>query len=259
MSKGGNYVAVGSDQAVQIYDVNNSNAPTRRVTVSNQGSYLNSQRMNFSKDETILAIASRSNKGLVEVVVYDRVAVEDIWRRAISAETSIVSISTKVIIHPHYLADDLGKTDEDHGLSSIFYDEVKKRVVLTGYTNKQYRMLHSKPVSFLEWTVQNGKIQAAVSCMSTSKFILLTGAGKFYELDAGQNGSFKRLTTKLNTSRAPKAPSQFVALAIPEAGRMYTFRNNNGIMMLEVMLGSDGPVSKPFRPPPLDTGGQMVI
>ncbi|KAL2065947.1 hypothetical protein VTL71DRAFT_3617 [Oculimacula yallundae] len=236
MSRSGNFVAVGSDQAVQIYDVNNSNAPTRRVTVSNQGSYLNSQRMNFSKDEKILAIASRSNRGLVEVVVYDRVAGEDIWRRAISAESSNI-------------------TDEDHGLSSIFYDEVKERIVLTGYTNRQYRLLHSKRVSFLEWAVQNGKIQAAASCTPTSKFVLLTGTGKFYELDASQNGSFRLLTIKTTTSRAPKAPNQFVALAIPEEGRMYTFRNNNNTMLLEVILGNESSKTKPIRLPRLDTGG----
>lgn len=223
MSLDGDFVAVGSDRDVFVYDVNNSRVTPRKIMLSNNAN-VNSQRINFSRDGNKVVIATRKLNGQVEIILFDRLDSQEAWPRINTKEQEI--------------------TDQDHGLSAVFYDGRSRKIVMTGYINKHYNIVQSETRASVPWDARSGKIQSAVACASGSQYKLLTGNGELFRLDLDHQMAPERLTPVLNLNHPPRSSAQFVALAAPENNCIYSFRIEQDTMIFEVIIGQNMPVRR---------------
>ncbi|KAE9369743.1 hypothetical protein N431DRAFT_560502 [Stipitochalara longipes BDJ] len=224
VSPDGNYVAVGSDERIAIYAVNDRHVQPRQIMLSSTTRQLDSQKINFNLGSNMVAIVTRRINGQMELILQDHLRGEEIWPR-------------KPI--------DYGQiTDNDHGLSAIFYDSEKNRVALFAYINKPYSLVHSHNYQWVHWMTPRQKIQAAIQCPSGSQYRLLTSTGDLYHLDLEMDLEAlvpAQMGRKWTFRRQPQSPHEFVALAMPEDDLLYAFRIENNEMILEEIRGNGMP------------------
>jgi len=233
MSLNGNYVAVGSDGEISIWNIKDDTNPARKIMLSDS-KVVNSQRINFSRDGSKVVIATRQPKGQIEIILFDHLDSREIWRRTNPKREEF--------------------TNNDHGLSAVFYGR-KKQVVLTSYANKPYSLVHSNEDQSVTWPERNGKLQAAVQRASESQFILLSDTGSLYTLDLdGSMVQPKPLKPAWDFRRKskPGSPDQFVAMAEPEPNYIFAFWVEKEEMILEVIKDGEEPVGIPFQGPQYD-------
>ncbi|PVH70513.1 hypothetical protein DL98DRAFT_619241 [Cadophora sp. DSE1049] len=227
VSMGGIHVAVGSDLQVLVYNTSDGSLQTPIMLMKHDG--INSQKLSFSPDEKKLAIATRLPSGQTDFMVWDHLTPGKLWQRPCTKEGE--------------------PTDQDHGLSGLFFDAKLVRIVRTAYSNKPYDLVQTETGGSIEWKASTGKIQAAVYCSTGSKYRLLAGNGNVFELDLDQQQAPSKPAFKLNIKRSPGSAKAFAALGMPDSERMYGFWREGDNVMLVVVNGDDRPVPKHFRCP----------
>ncbi|KAH7372117.1 hypothetical protein BKA64DRAFT_263277 [Cadophora sp. MPI-SDFR-AT-0126] len=224
----GKYVAIGSDTQALVYNTDDKSLQNP-IDLSSRDD-VSSQRMCFSPDEKKLAIATRKLNGQTDLMLWDHLELVEVW--------------------PVHRTGEGERTDQDHGLSGLFFDARLHCIVRTAYSNKLYHLMHTEKGEALEWKASTGKIQAAAYCSTGSKYRLLAGNGDVFELDLEQQQvPSKPLFSLKEFVRWPGSAKGFAALWMPRSDRMYVFWRDGENVKFGVVDGNDGLVPKHFRCP----------
>jgi hypothetical protein len=97
MSLDDDFVALGSDRELYIYDVTNRRLlPTGSKFSIGPNLHVTSQRVNFSPNGEQVVIATRQSDGHIRTILYDRLKLHETWNRITAKAVGMVS--TKVLL-----------------------------------------------------------------------------------------------------------------------------------------------------------------
>jgi hypothetical protein len=198
--------------------------------------------ISFSRDGTEVITAVRDSQGAVRLSVCDEGG-REIWSRA---DRSTLSMVSRVLLMPgcldtYHLANTypLQATDNQLGLSSVFYDKNTDHAIVTAFINKSYHVVQSKSDS-LElkgWSRDLVyKFQAAAQSQSPSSsiFTLADAHGQLYTLNTRTRHIAERL--KLPHRCSANSRDDMMALAMPDDNTVRACWNEDGKIVLATVL-----------------------
>lgn len=235
-------MAVGFDTCFLIYNIDSGNdatPTTRQLLNTNPKAHFNSQRLSFSRDGAQLVVATRTtlhSQGHVEINLHDSVDPRRSWRRLLDP-VSLVS----TILNPSLdeVVDRLEKPNDDFGLSGVFSDSHLKNVVLTGFINKPYHVVHTisggevSNLSNSRGGNSDRRFQAAAQAPSGSNYTLVNAGGHLFQLDLRQKQSaIQDLKVRLDLKESPRSSDHFISIAMPDEETTCAFwiENRMGVL-----------------------------